>query len=653
MSELDTELGAHPSQDGTHFAVFSATAETIELCLFDQTNGDEIARHKMVQGPDSIFRLYVEGVLEGAHYGYRAQGPFAPEQGLLFDPSKLLLDPYASEINHAFHHHEELLTFGAETAHLVPKAIVRGHQPVDHSPVQVKKAGFVYELSVKAFTMLHPEIPETQRGTISALAHPSIIAHLKRIGVDAVELLPIAAWIDERHLAALNLSNSWGYNPVGLMCIDPRLAPGGVEELRDTVAALHAEGIGVILDLVFNHSGESDIEGSTLSMRGLDNLTYYRHTTDEPKRLVNDTGTGNTIACDNPIVKDLIVESLRHFVANAGVDGFRFDLATVLGRDRNGFHRNSKTLHAIINDPILKDRILIAEPWDIGPGGYQLGNFPPEFLEWNDRARDDIRRFWRGDEHMTGRFAEAICGSQGIFSAHDQTQTRSVNFIAAHDGLSLYDLTAYEQKHNHANGEDNRDGHGDNHSWNNGTEGESDDEHINTSRRKDVEALLSTLFLSRGAIMLTAGDEGGRTQHGNNNAYCQDNEKFWLNWTALDENVIEHTAQLSAIRKRYEIFNERDFLTNENTKWHRLDGKVMQVCDWEQARTTGLTMVLKSYDLYSKISVEFAIAFNPLRQEVSLTLPGESWTAIYGNKQNHNQISARSVWIFQRPDNNQ
>ena len=360
-------------------------------------------------------------------------------------------------------------------------------------------------------------------------------------------------------------------------------------------------------------------------MRGLDNPTYYRHARDNAGQLINDTGTGNTIACDNPIVRQLIADSLRHFVLSAGVDGFRFDLGTILGRDADGFDRQSETLRAITSDPILNDRILIAEPWDIGPGGYQLGNFPPEFLEWNDRARDDMRLFWRGDHGMTGKLADAICGSQKIFSAHDQSETRSVNFIAAHDGFTLYDLTAYRYKHNEANGEDNRDGHNENHSWNNGTEGKTDDGVINAARRQDVKALLSTLFASRGAIMITAGDEGGRTQHGNNNAYCQDSEDFWLDWKAMDEELIEHVSKLSELRKRFSAFRERHFLSDQDVRWLKTDGTPMQIHDWEQPQPSAFVMVLNSFDTASDCDSEVAVVFNPLSQDIALSLTDGPW----------------------------
>jgi glycogen operon protein len=520
------------TSQGADFAVWSEHAEKVDLCLFD-AKGEKESRLPMTRDGD-VHRLSVDGVKEGALYGYRAHGTYDPDQGLWFDPSKLLADPYAKAFDRPFHYDQRLGIVGEETRDLMPKAIVvRDIAAVPSKPL-FKPGGFIYEIAVKPFTILHPDVPEPQRGTVAALAHPSVVRHLKRIGVDAVELMPITAWIDERHLPPLGLTNGWGYNPVTFMALDPRIVPGGMTELRETVAALHAEGIAVILDLVFNHTGESDRFGPTLSLRGLDNLSFYRHVPDSPGELVNDTGTGNTVACDHPYVRRLIVDSLRHFVLNAGIDGFRFDLAPILGRTGNGFDANSPTLHEMLADNVLADRIMIAEPWDIGPGGYQLGNFPAPFLEWNDRVRDDLRRYWRGDDNMTGDLATALAGSSPIFGRDGRTRTRSVNFLAAHDGFTLLDLVSNANKHNEANGEQNRDGHNENLSWNNGIEGATDDREILQRRRTDVMALLSTLFATRGTIMISAGDEGGRSQRGNNNAYCQDNEINWLDWTKLD-----------------------------------------------------------------------------------------------------------------------
>lgn len=614
-------LGATVTDAGVEFAVWSKHAETIELCLFDAEGGKEIARLPMKREEGDEHRLFIEGAKEGARYGLRAHGTYDPDLGLWFDASKLLVDPYAKEIDRPFQYDPRLSKFGEDTQDLMPKAIVSRDIPVNPAKPMFQPGGVIYEIAVKPFTMLHPDVPEKQRGTLGALAHPSIIAHLKRLQVNAVELMPITAWIDERHLPPLGLTNGWGYNPVAFMALDPRLVPGGIRELRETVAALHAEGIAVILDLVFNHTGESDRQGPTLSLRGLDNPTYFRHLPDQPGTLVNDTGTGNTTACDQPVTRKLIIDSLRHFVEHADIDGFRFDLGTVLGRGGNGFDPESLTLRSLFADDVLQDRILIAEPWDIGPGGYQLGNFPAPFLEWNDRARDDLRRFWRGDIRI-GDLATILAGSSSIFGRDGRTQTRSVNFLAAHDGFTLMDIVSYERKHNEANGEDNRDGHNENFSWNNGVEGKTDDQAIQNKRRTDIEAMLSTLFATRGTIMLTSGDEGGRTQQGNNNAYCQDNAITWMDWSALDEELIGHTAWLAGLRRRFGAFSEMKFFDGDgDVLWFSATGASMTVPDWEAPNAGLLGMAIRTQDRDSNKQTRLALLLNRGANQLRVTLP--------------------------------
>ncbi len=640
----DPKLGVALTPDGADFAVWSHHAERIELCLFDAEGKKETARHRLVRGRDDIHRVSVQGLAAGQRYGYRASGTYDPDRGMWFDASKLLVDPYARELDRPFRHDTKLSVFGVDTADLVPKAILTSDPLAKIRNPILPPGGFIYEVAVKPFTILHPDIPEANRGTVAALAHPSVIAHLKKIGVDAIELMPITAWIDERHLPPLKLANGWGYNPVAFMALDPRLCPGGVRELRETVSALHQAGIGVILDLVFNHTGESDRHGATLSMRGLDNLSYYRNVPSEPGHLVNDTGTGNTVACDAPQVRRLVIDTLRHFVIHAGVDGFRFDLAPVIGRTAGGFEPEGETLKAMLADEALKDRVLIAEPWDIGPGGYQLGNFPAPFLEWNDRARDDIRRYWRGERWTTGALATRLAGSSDIFARHGRQSTRTVNFLAAHDGFTLMDLVSHENKHNQANGEENRDGHNDNFSWNNGIEGETDDPVILENRRRDVEALLSTLFASRGTIMLTMGDEAGRSQRGNNNAYAQDNEITWLDWSTIDEHLVEHTAALAAIRKRFAVFSETGFFAgNGDIEWLAASGQPMEVGDWDNPDNPVLGMVLATLDRQTGRKVRLAVLFNRGHEQASFALPGWGWKH-FGSGDLWNQVlPARSV----------
>ncbi len=582
-------LGPAVTADGTRFAVHAPDASRVWLCLFD--DADRETRIPLTPA-GVVHHGFAPGVAPGARYGLRADGPYCPAAGLWFDPAKLLLDPYARELDRRFAYHPDLAAprdAAIDTARLMPKAIVPAPTlPLPPQPPCFAPGGLIYELNVRAFTMRHPDIPLAQRGTLAALAHPAIVAHLKALHVSAVELMPITAAIDERHLPPLGLTNGWGYNPVGFMALDPRLVPGGVAELRDTVAALHADGIGTILDLVFNHSGESDIHGPTLSLRGLDPRGYFRH--DGAGGLVNDTGTGNTIACDRPATRRLILDSLRHFVDAAGVDGFRFDLAPILGRTAAGFDPDAALLREIAADPLLADRILIAEPWDIGPGGYQLGRFPPTFLEWNDRYRDDVRRFWRGDDHAIGALATRLAGSSD--GCGGGPATRTVNFIAAHDGFTLADTVAFARKLNHANGEANRDGHDENLSWNNGAEGASDDPAVAAARRRDTKALLGTLFASRGTIMLTAGDEFGRTQQGNNNAYAQDNAITWLDWTGRNRELEAAAFAYAAARAAAPALADPSFALSHGIVWLRPDGATFAEGDWHRADTGAVAMIV-------------------------------------------------------------
>nr|WP_218647654.1 glycogen debranching protein GlgX [Sphingobium lactosutens] len=579
---------------GARFSVWAPDAERLWLCLFDEAERE--TRLPMQRDADGLWQVEAGGVGAGVRYGYRADGPYDPDAGLWFDPGKLLLDPYATAIDRAFAYDPALAAprgQGGDTAPLMPRGVVEAPlPPLAVQPLRFTPGGLIYELHVRGFTKLHPDVPEAQRGTIAALAHPAVIAHLQALHVSAVEVMPINAWIDERHLGPLGLTNYWGYNPVNWFAIDPRLAPGGMAELRATVAALHEAGIGVILDMVYNHDGESDRLGPTLSLRGLDARGYFRHEADG--RLINDTGTGNSIACNAPVVRRLILDSLRYFVTQAGVDGFRFDLGPALGRMPHGFDSRAPLLEEMRADPILADRVMIAEPWDIGPGGYQLGRFGDGWLEWNDRYRDDVRRFWRGDAGTLGALATRLAGSSDIF---DGTATRTVNFLAAHDGFTLADLTAYETRHNEANGEQNRDGHGENFSWNNGAEGPSDDPAIAAARRRDVKALLATLFLSRGTIMLTAGDEFGRSQQGNNNAYAQDNVIGWIDWAARDGELEAHAFALAALRTGTPALRDVALLTDADVDWLDEAGQSLTVAQWEDPHRRRLVLLYRATGL--------------------------------------------------------
>lgn len=641
------------------FAAWSGAAERIWVSLFDQQGKLETDRLELTPEGDGAFARFVGGLREGARYGLRADGPYAPEGGLWFDPDKLLVDPYAVEIDRPYVYDTRLTASerGVDTAALVPKAVVRERVPETvAAPPLFRPGGLIYEVSVRAFTMRHPDIPVQDRGTIRALAHPAIVDHLTRLGVSAVELMPITAGIDERHLPPLGLANGWGYNPVTFMALDPRLAPGGLADLRHAVAALHGAGIGVILDLVFNHTGESDALGTSLSLRGLDSRTYFRHAADG--QLVNDTGTGNTVNCQHAIVQELVLDSLRHFVREAGVDGFRFDLAPVLGRLDAGFDADAPLLRAIRSDALLGSRVLIAEPWDIGPGGYQLGNFRSPFLEWNDRYRDDVRRFWRGDAGKLGALATRLAGSSDIFAKAGASESRTVNFIAAHDGMTLADLVSYRQKHNDANGEGNRDGHDDNLSWNNGVEGAVADPEVALRRKSDVRALLATLFASRGTIMLTAGDEFGRSQHGNNNAYAQDNDLTWLDWSGRDMDMERYVGALSRLRRSVPALSETGFLSGHpvgadvhDVEWLTEAGTPMQEHEWRDGRRLATVLATGNPD-----GGRLAVVVNGDDQPAKFALPGRdgfSWTAVLegGPAVDSQPLAGRSVaFMIERKD---
>ncbi|CAN5336618.1 glycogen debranching protein GlgX [soil metagenome] len=573
--------------DGVDVAVVSHNADRIDFCVFD-TDGREARRVQLRRTSDTLFHTFVAGIREGTLYGLRADGPWDPHAGHRFDPAKLLGDPYARQLDRAFAYHADLdapPSARIDTADLVPKAIVVPAAETAPAAPHVPP-GLIYEVAVRAFSILHPGVAESLRGTIAALAEPAVVDHLVRLGVDTVELMPVAAWIDERHLDALGLTNAWCYNPFTFMAPDPILAPGGVVELRKTVAALRKAGIAVILDAVFNHTGESDAFGPTLSLRGLDNTLYYRHTPEG--ELVNDTGTGNTLAVERPEVARLVLDSMRHWVAATGIAGFRLDLAATLARDDSGFRKDAAIFAAIEADPVLGRCLMIAEPWDVGPGGYHLGNFPPRWQEWNDRYRDDVRRFWRGDTGGTGNLATRLAGSSDIFAGREPAA--SVNFVAAHDGFTLADIVAYAGKHNEANGEFNRDGTDANNSWNNGIEGATTEERILAARKRDIRSLLATLFVSRGTPMLTAGDEFGRTQQGNNNAYAQDNEITWLDWETDDRDLIAFTRRLAAFRKAHRTLRDDRFLTGapadvtgaQDIAWLHPQG-LMRREDWDNA----------------------------------------------------------------------
>ena len=644
---LPARLGAVPGDDGVSFAVFSRHGERVDLCLFDETGERETARLTLPCRSGDIHHGVLPGATAGLRYGLRVEGPWQPESGHRFDASKLLVDPYATRVDRPFRWDPRLAQRGVDTADLVPRCIVGEALP----PLAVgmeKAPAFIYELAVKSFTMRHPEVPERIRGTLAALCDPAVLDYIRGLGVSHVELMPVAAWMDERHLPPLGLANAWGYNPVNFFALDPRLAPGGSTDLACLCATYAQAGIGIILDIVLNHTAESDEFGATMSLRGLDNAVYYRHASDDPGRLINDTGCGHTLALDRAPVVRMAMDALRYWRA-LGVAGFRFDLGTVMGRSDTGYSQDAPLFAAILQDPDLSRAILIAEPWDIGPGGYRLGEFPAPFAEWNGRYRDDVRRFWRGDAGLAGALATRLAGSADLYAPRHRGPQASINFIAAHDGFTLADLVSHTSKHNEANGEGNRDGESENHSWNGGIEGATDDLVVTAARQRDIRALLATLFLSRGVPMLTAGDEFGRTQHGNNNAYCQDNAAFWLDWEGADRDLAAFVAGLSAMRAEHPLLSASTFLTGTgeppDARWLKPDGT--PIADDEWSRLDTLCLMLNG------VEESLLIAINRGRTDVALALPdgpAQAWQRLLCSAPEGGEglLPARSVSLFGR-----
>jgi len=605
-------LGAEFDGAGVNFAVFSAHATRITLCLFAE-DGREIARLDLPECDDGIWHGHVAGVSPGQCYGYRAHGPYAPQDGHRFNPNTLLIDPYARALTGHPVWHDALLGYDPalgpdsfstlDSAPYMPRSVVvdpdldRGD---DRPPATPLTDTVIYEAHVKGLTRLHPTA--APKGKIGALASPPMIAHLTGLGITAIELLPIHAFVDDKFLHDRGLTNYWGYQSIGFFAPDPRyLTGGGIAELRDTVARLHRAGIEVILDVVYNHSGEGDELGPTLSFRGLDNASYYR-LADDPRRYVNDTGTGNTLNIAHPMVLRMVMDSLRHWVQAAHVDGFRFDLGVTLGREAAGFDAGAAFFDAIRQDPVLAGVKLIAEPWDIGPGGYRLGGFPPPFLEWNDRYRDTLRRFWRGDGGVVPDLACGLTGSARLFDHGGRAATSSVNFLTAHDGFTLADLVSYNNRHNAANGEGNRDGHGENLSDNMGVEGSTDDAGLAAARARRRRNMLATLMVSQGTPMLLAGDELGNSQGGNNNAYAQDNPTGWVDWDGAEGGFLDFMRALIRFRRAQPILRQKRFLHGQvrgterarDLVWWREDGAEMGAPDWHDGQRRILCAELRA-----------------------------------------------------------
>ena len=643
-------LGATWDGSGVNFALFSSHAQRVELCLYDSTGRREVRRFDLTEYTDQVWHGYLPEARPGQLYGYRVHGPWAPAAGHRFNPHKLLVDPYAKSIAGSWQLHElhygyalghpegDLALDSRDDAPLVPKCRVVDNAYTwgdDRPPGTPLSDTILYEVHVKGYTQLHPDVPASLRGTYAGFASEPAIAHLRRLGVTAVNLLPIQSFVDEPHLQSRGFVNYWGYNTIGFFCPEPRLAATREaravrDEFRAMVARLHAAGIEVILDVVYNHSAEGDESGPTLSMRGLDNASWYRLPPEARAHYVNDTGCGNTIDLRQPRVLQFVLDSLRYWAGEMRVDGFRFDLASVLGRSDDGFDKRSAFFAAIAQDPLLSTLKMIAEPWDLGPGGYQVGGFPRGWLEWNDRFRDSMRAFWVRNSRWRGDFALRLCGSSDIYQAAGRMPVESVNYIVSHDGFTLADLVSYARRHNEANGEDNLDGQRDNQSANFGVEGPSSDPEVVQARARVQRALLATLLLSQGTPMLAAGDELGRTQGGNNNAYCQDNATSWIAWDDADEPLLELVARLLALRRQAGVFaaHWHDGLPDRyglpDLTWLRADGTAMQGDDWSQTDRQVLGCLV-GHPGHLKVPL---LLFNAEAVDHAFPLPGGNWQVV-------------------------
>jgi isoamylase len=657
-------LGSTWDGEGVNFALYSEHAEKVELCLFDISGKRETHRVPLPEQTDMVWHGYLPEVRPGQLYGYRVFGPYAPEQGHRFNHHKLLLDPYGKQIQGAIRwsdahfgyrvgNKQEDLSFdrrdnasGMPKNRVIDSAFTWG---ADAPPRIPWHETVIYELHVKGFTMCHPDVPEHLRGTYAALATAPVVEYLTRLGVTSIELMPVHSFVDDRRLVERGLRNYWGYNSIGFLALEPRyMATSSIREFKTMVKTLHSAGLEVILDVVYNHTAEGNHLGPTLSLKGIDNSTFYRLVPDNPRHYIDYTGTGNTLNMQHPRVLQLIMDSLRYWVLDMHVDGFRFDLAATLARELHEVDRLGAFLDIIHQDPVLSQVKLIAEPWDLGEGGYQVGNFPVGWAEWNDRYRDTVRSYWKGDEGLLGDLAYRITGSSDLYAHSGRRPYASVNFVTAHDGFTLQDLVSYNEKHNEANGEDNRDGNNDNRSWNCGVEGPTEDPDIQALRAKQKRNLLATLLLSQGVPMMYAGDAIGHTQMGNNNAYCQDNETSWLNWNLQPQNrdLLAFVHRIINLRKRHPIFHRRRFFQGRPIKganvkdvlWLNPTGNEMSEDEWRDPTLRCLGMFLSGQGLDEtdergrKLSDEnFLVLLNAHHEDVGFTLPvsrpGARWTA--------------------------
>jgi isoamylase len=666
--------GANWDGAGVNFALFSENAEAVELCLFEEVGTSrETARIPITEKTDGVWHIYIPGLKSGLRYGYRVHGPYDPTRGFRFNSAKLLIDPYAKAIDGTMQWNDALFGYvigspeedlsrdDRDSAPFVSKSVVVDPFFDWRNDTQLRTPWhetIIYELHVKGYTKLHPGIPEQLRGTYAGIAHPASIDHLTSLGVTAVELMPIHQAVSERHLVDRGLTNYWGYNSIGFFAPDNRFsygaAPGDqVAEFKNMVRTLHAAEIEVILDVVYNHTAEGNHFGPTICFRGLDNGAYYRLVEDQPRYYMDYTGCGNTLSMRHPRTLQLIMDSLRYWVLEMHVDGFRFDLAAALARELYEVERLSAFFDIIHQDPVLSQIKLIAEPWDLGPGGYQVGNFPLLWSEWNGKYRDCVRDYWRGSDQNIGEFASRLTGSPDLFEANGRRPYASINFITAHDGFTLTDLVSYNSHHNKANGEDNRDGESNNRSWNCGKEGRTDDEGVLALRWRLRRDFLATLFLSLGVPMLLAGDELGHTQNGNNNAYCQDNELSWLDWQHSDKDLIEFTREIIEFRKQHPVFRRRKWYQGRSIRgsniddiaWFRPDSNLMSDEDWGNGFAKSLAVflngeVIPTPDQFGRRIVDdsFYLIFNAHWEPVSFTLPPPKW-----GKSWHRELTTANV----------
>jgi isoamylase len=656
-------LGATWDGWGTNFTLFSEVAERVELCLFsDPENGDgnplTEERVEITEVDGFVWHVYLPGIAPGQRYGYRVHGPYDPPRGLRCDGSKLLLDPYGKATEGDVRWDESLFDyrFGnpkkrntTDSASHMPKNVVInpffdwGH---DRAPQIPYHETVIYEAHVRGLTLRHPDVPEHQRGTYAGLAHPAVIAHLQRIGVTAVELMPVHQFVAEQSLVERGLTNYWGYNTIGFLAPHNRYSSAGqrgeqVGEFKTMVKALHEAGIEVILDVVYNHTAEGDHMGPTLSFRGIDNAAYYRLDGSERWRYLDYTGCGNSLNARNPHALQLVMDSLRYWILEMHVDGFRFDLASALARELHDVDRLSTFFDLVQQDPVVSQVKLIAEPWDVGEGGYQVGNFPPLWTEWNGKYRDTVRDFWRGRPEAIGEFASRLTGSSDLYATSGRRPVASINFVTCHDGFTLQDLVSYNHKHNEANGEGNRDGTDDNRSWNCGVEGPTDDPGVTTLRARQKRNFLVTLFLSQGVPMLMAGDEMGRTQQGNNNAYCQDNELSWLDWSEADaeRDLLQFTETLAGLRRDHPVFRRRRFFRGRRASddgtsdisWLTPAGQEMTQGDWGAGFAQSLAALLNGEAISEPdprggriVDAKFLLLFNVDSDPLTFTLPEAS-----------------------------